>query len=132
MLEKIPTRNAEEDASCQELDAKMPVMFEPDDLILVAIERINHTFHFDSCLLSGTAQEQMIGLKKRRFAKLGIWQLIAAHLLCKRPFIAIGTFGVSKSRCPSPLTWSLTIDTVDERCGSTSHGHDATQTPGQE
>ncbi|KAM0692423.1 hypothetical protein Q7P36_008626 [Cladosporium allicinum] len=61
--------------------------------LLVAIEKKNHTFHVDGYSLSGTTKEEMAGLKKRRFAKLGAWELIAAYLLCKRPYIAIGTLG---------------------------------------
>jgi hypothetical protein len=40
-------------------------------------------------------------LKKRRIAKLGAWQRIAAYLLCKRSYVAIGTFEVGESRTPS-------------------------------
>lgn len=65
------------------------------DRLLVALERINHTFHRDSYQLPGAAKDKMANLKKRRLAELGMWQLIAAYLLCKRPYIAIGTFGAS-------------------------------------
>jgi hypothetical protein len=96
--------SAERHDSCHELGARTPNTSQMEDQLLVAMERINHTFHLDNCQLSGTAKEMMTGLKKRRLAKLGARELIAAYLLCKRPYIAIGTFGVDESRTPSPLT----------------------------
>jgi hypothetical protein len=98
-ISQIP--NAERQDSCHELEASTPEM---GDRILVAYERTNHTFSFESCVLPGTANEKMAGLNNWRIAKLGAWQLITAYMLCKRPYIAIGTFGVGGSRTASPLT----------------------------
>lgn len=91
-------RSVERRDSYHELEARTPNIPQMQDQLLVAIERINHTFHLDDCPLPGTANEKMAGLKKWRIAKLGAWQLIAAYMLCKRPYIAIGTFGVGGSR----------------------------------
>ena len=91
--------------SCHELETRTTATPQPEYRLLFAIERINHTFHLDSCRLSGTAKENLSGLKKRRTAELGTRQLIAAYLLCKRPYIAIGAFGVGEIRAPSNVTW---------------------------
>jgi hypothetical protein len=112
MPELHQIRRAERRDSCHELEPVAVNM--PQDRLLFAIEQINHTFHLDSCRLSGTAREKLSDLKKRRVADIGIWQLIAAYLLCKRPYIAIGTFGVSESRDPSTSIWCLTQHAVDE------------------
>ena len=63
--------------------------------LLVAIERCNHTYHIGSCLLSGPTAEKMVGLKKWRASHTGRWQAVAAYLLCKTTYIAVGTLGVS-------------------------------------
>jgi hypothetical protein len=99
--------SAEPRDSCHELEARTNTISRLDSHLLVAIEKVNHTFLLDDCPLPGTAKEKMIGLKKWRIAKLGAWQLIAAYLLCKKPYIAISTFGVSDIHDTSPLTWSL-------------------------
>jgi hypothetical protein len=91
--------------SCHELETRTTATPRPEDRLLFAIERMNHTFHLDSYKLSGTAKEKLSGLKKRRTAELGTRQLIAAYLLCKRPYIAIGAFGVCEFRAPSKSTW---------------------------
>jgi hypothetical protein len=91
-------RSAERRDSCHELEARTPDVPQMQDQLLVALESINHTFHLDFCPLPGTANEKMVGLKKWRIAKLGAWQRIVAYLLCKRPYVAIGTFEVGESR----------------------------------
>jgi hypothetical protein len=128
MPETSQILSAERHDSCHELEAMTPETPQMQDQLLVAIEMINHTFHLDDCLLPGTANEKMAGLKKWRIAKLGAWQLIAAYMLCKRPYIAIGTFVVGGFRSPSPLAWSLTLDIADDGCGSTGHRRNAAQT----
>ena len=102
-ISQIPIAKRRE--SCHELETRTTATTQPEDRLLFAIERINHTFHLDSCRLSGTAKEKLSGLKKRRTAELGTRQLIAAYLLCKRPYIAIGAFGVGEIRAPSNVTW---------------------------
>jgi len=78
-----------------ELEARTPNILRSGDRLLVALERINHTFHLDRCPLPGTASEKMTGLMEWRTAALGVGQLIGAYLLCKNPYIAIGTFEVN-------------------------------------
>jgi hypothetical protein len=107
-------RGVERRDSCHELEARIPKIPQMPNQLLVAIEKINHTFHLDVFPLPGTANEKIVGLKKWRIAKLGTWQRIAAYLLCKRPYVAIGTFEVGEVCTLSPLTWSLTLDTVDQ------------------
>jgi len=63
--------------------------------LLVAMEKYNHTYHVETCLLEGPAAEKMVGLKKWRTSHVGKWQAIAIYLLCKTPYIAVGTLGVS-------------------------------------
>jgi len=62
--------------------------------LLLEIEKTNHIFHIDTCLLSGIAEDTMTPLNKWRAAKLIVWQPGAAYLLRKTPYIAIGTFEV--------------------------------------
>jgi hypothetical protein len=101
MPETNQKRSVERRDSCHELEARTPDIPQVQDQFLVAIEKINHTFHLDDRPLPGTANEKIADLKKWRIAKLGAWQSIAAYLLCKRPYVAIGTFEVRESRTPS-------------------------------
>ena len=106
--------SAERSDSCHELEARTPSSPEMEGRLLVAIEKKNHTFHVDGYSLSGTTKEEMAGLKKRRFAKLGAWELIAAYLLCRRPYIAIGTLGVGLILYLNTDDWVLTKDVANE------------------
>jgi hypothetical protein len=67
---------------------------EPERL-LVAFEKVDHTYHMAACFLLGNAGEKMTGLKKWRSENMGRWQAVAALLLCKKPYIAVGRLGVS-------------------------------------
>jgi hypothetical protein len=66
--------------------------------LLVAVEKCSHTYHIGTCLLDGPAAEKMVELKKWRASHIGRWQAIAIYLLCKTPYIAVGTLGVSVLR----------------------------------
>lgn len=70
------------------------------DLLLVALENSNHTFHLDQCSLPGPAGEKMKGLKTWYTTNQGKWQKFAAYVLCKKPYIAVGTLGVRSLQAP--------------------------------
>jgi hypothetical protein len=64
-------------------------------LVLAAVERMDHTYHLGTCILPGDASEKMVGLKTWHSLNTGRWQAVGAYMLCKRPYIAVGTLGVS-------------------------------------
>ena len=64
------------------------------DLMLVALEYSDHTFRLDECSLPGSAAEKLKGLKTWRTSNWGRWQKFVAHVMCKKPYIAVGTLGV--------------------------------------
>jgi hypothetical protein len=66
--------------------------------LLVAFERVGRTYHLTRCFLPGSAGDKMMGLRKWRSENLGWWQAVAAFLLCKKPYIAVGKLGVSLER----------------------------------
>lgn len=63
-------------------------------LLLVALEKVNHTFYLDQCSLPGSAGEKVKGLKAWHTANQSNWQGFAAYVLCKKQYIAVGTLGV--------------------------------------
>ena len=63
-------------------------------LVLAAVERIDHTYHLGTCVLPGDASEKMVGLKVWHTLNTGWCQAVSAYVLCKKPYIAIGTLGV--------------------------------------
>lgn len=65
------------------------------DQILAGIETTDHTYLLGICELPGTADEKMVRLREWRSERVGIWQALAAYVLCKKPFIAVGRLGVS-------------------------------------
>ena len=66
-----------------------------NDLVLAAIERIDHTYHLGTCVLPGDASERMVRLKVWHSLNMGRWQAIGAYVLCKKSYIAVGRLGVS-------------------------------------
>jgi hypothetical protein len=63
-------------------------------LVCVGIEKIDHTHWIVPCHLSINATVGLQELKQWRKEKLGRCQRTGLHLLCRRTFIAIGTFTV--------------------------------------
>jgi hypothetical protein len=63
--------------------------------LLVAFEKVDHTYHLARCFLPGSAGDKMIELKRWRSENMGRWQAVAALLLCRKPYIAVGRLGVS-------------------------------------
>lgn len=79
------------------------------DLMLVALEYSDHTFRLDKCSLPGSAAEKLKGLKTWRTSNWGRWQKFVAHVMCKKPYIAVGTLGV---RLVSKPTERITDSTI--------------------
>lgn len=69
-----------------------PMVQQPSQL-LVAIEKTDHTYHLGTCHLPGTAEEKMKGLRAWRNSHLARRDAASAFMLCKKPYIAIGTLG---------------------------------------
>lgn len=67
------------------------------DELLVAIEKTNHTYYLGTCHLPGTAEEKMKGLRAWRNSHLVRRHAFSAAMLCKKPYIAIGTLGPTVS-----------------------------------
>jgi hypothetical protein len=63
--------------------------------LLVALEKVDHTYHLARYFLPGSAGDKMKELKRWRSENMGRWQAVAALLLCKKPYIAVGRLGVS-------------------------------------
>lgn len=63
--------------------------------MLVAFEKFNHTYHLGICALPGSASAKLTRLRDWHASKAGKRQGLTAFLLCKKPYIAIGTLGVS-------------------------------------
>lgn len=82
----------------QESETQRPdlVLQQPDQL-LVATEKSDHTYHLGTCHLPGTAEEKMKELEVWRTSHLDRWQAFSAFMLCKKPYIAIGTLGPTVS-----------------------------------
>jgi hypothetical protein len=82
-----------------EVEIRQPYYSRPEfERLLVAFQRVDHTYHLAACCLPGNAGDKMTGLKKWRTENMGRWQAVAAFLLCKRPYIAVGKLGVSLER----------------------------------
>lgn len=72
-------------------------MPQPNDQVLVAMEKTNHTYHLGTCFLLGPAGEKIEGLRTWRTSHLSTWQRFSTFILCKKPCVAIGTVGPSVS-----------------------------------
>jgi hypothetical protein len=102
------------------------------DLVLVAFERIDHTYHLGTCILPGDASEKMVVLKVWHSLNTGWWQAVGAYMLCKKSYIAVGTVGVSY--VPSTGQEKVRTDTsiAIQRSGSADAPRDAVRKSGQE
>jgi hypothetical protein len=82
-----------------EVEIQQPYYRRPESgRLLVAFQRVDHTYHLAACHLPGNAGDKMIGLKKWRTENVGRWQAVATFLLCKKPYIAVGKLRVSLER----------------------------------
>lgn len=103
-----------------------------NDPFLVAVERVDHTYHLGTCILPGGASEKMVGLKAWHSLNTGRWQAVGAYMLCKKAYIAVGTLGVSQ--VPS-IGWERVktdMSAATQRLGSTESPRDAVRKPDQE
>jgi hypothetical protein len=79
-----------------EVEIRQPYYSDTEsERLLVAFEKVDHTYHLTRCFLPGSAGGKMIGLKNWRSGNMGWWQAVAALLLCKKPYVAVGKLGVS-------------------------------------
>ena len=103
-----------------------------NDLVLAAIERIDHTYHLGTCVLPGNASEKMVGLKVWLSLNMGRWQAIGAYMLCKKSYIAIGTLGVSRVPLIGHEKAKTDTSIATQRFGSAGLTRDAIRKSGQE
>ena len=103
-----------------------------NDPVLVATERVDHTYHLDTCILPGDAIEKMVGLKVWHTLNTGRWQAVGAYMLCKKAYIAVGTLGVSYVPSIGQRIARADMSTAIQRLGSTNSPRDAVRKPGQE
>jgi hypothetical protein len=82
-----------------EVEIRKPYYSDPESKrLLVAFQRLDHTYHLAACLLPGNTSDKMKGLQNWRDKNTGRWQAVATFLLCKKPYIAVGKIGVSLER----------------------------------
>lgn len=103
-----------------------------NDIVLVATERIDHTYHLGTCILPGDASEKMVGLKVWHKVNTGRWQAVGAYMLCKKSYIAVGTLGVSHVPSSGRDRIRTDMSTATQRLGNTDAPRDAVRKPDQE